>query len=703
MRKFVFLLMLAVVPVLLVGQQRVLRSRVSQFKSESKYVVKSPILETKNIKDSNTVKLTLSPLNADGFIAVEGAVYNENNYYSFGLDEETLERVDTRDDVPIGTYDLYYLFTKNNEYYIVVKENVKIEKDQIVSFDPKDAVLSVNIISLDETGQELKPNTYSDEEDDFGSRRIVKNGNANGLSVTTFLIRKNVGTVVLLPQLLKTESQKSFLHINRLSDQYRLVDTRSMFKKADDTDPVFYFLSYCSKLDESKDIKNDPEKLGRYVQRFTISKEGAKANDRKAHIPGFIHIASYKGEQVMNDHPHFKDIILKKDELTFMIDMQPEEEFDFATMVVPRFGDYSKKILDMGRPIDSFYFTEGVPVLGNADELKTVLRGIVGSSYSLSNDVYIVYPGLDSYSFNVNEYPNLTLGNSCPIMVPEMPTEESEGLIFPYYIGRFGEIMGSSTSFVKTKEEKDGNMIVKTYTDENVLIDNSIEGKNITMLKFDSSKKNVMTPTLQYLQLRSISSGNVTDRFKESNDVRISFSVADVELVQGDEDDNEYYKCNKAKTVKAFVSLKGKDEWKELTVKESPELYLWPSLGYYYSSLLKDSFKDIQLPFGWYDIKFVLEGTNGSEEIQIISPAFKLDSQASIEEKVKSDDLRVLKSGNEIVVEGVVNPGLCLFSADGVVAKTCSSNHLDISGIQSGIYLLRVEFNGSSRIIKLNL
>ena len=93
-------------------------------------------------------------------------------------------------------------------------------------------------------------------------------------------------------------------------------------------------------------------------------------------------------------------------------------------------------------------------------------------------------------------------------------------------------------------------------------------------------------------------------------------------------------------------SPNGKNEWKEMAVKENPEYFYMPGWGHFFSGSLAGV--DKKCDNGWYDLRIYIEDEFGAWQRQTVSPAFRIGSP-SVVDQVSNEEENVRVIGGSIV------------------------------------------------------
>lgn len=277
--------------------------------------------------------------------------------------------------------------------------------------------------------------------------------------------------------------------------------------------------------------------------------------------------------------------------------------------------------------------------------------------------------GQPRYKFGISK--DVTLANAAPILIVRPMLNDN--LSFQYtYVGRYGEVRlidsfnmssylpenlvaewganheiqmtfngkqvcSNQAEFTKFNwkpyqgtEKEIGDFLV-TITDCNVKVDD-MKGINETLLTFNNSLADFTPPTLTMLSMRG-KDDLATDRFYAEDGV-IEFSAADF---KGHYDGIFYYTTNEIEKPIVEYAPHGSDTFSSInTVEEVPELYRMPGWGYFFRARVGESSSKIKS--GWYDLRIKLTDKSGNTQTQLISPAFRIDEMAAVDEMIFDTD-----------------------------------------------------------------
>ncbi len=348
------------------------------------------------------------------------------------------------------------------------------------------------------------------------------------------------------------------------------------------------------------------------------------------------------------------------------------------------------------------------------------------SYQSPENGPIAEYPGVPAYCYFSDQI-SQPIANSSPLLafMTQVNTYPDATILYidpQAYIGRYGEVRNCDQwnlhSVVKlngkiTFDSNDGGYLQQwcyenstdshekgileaTFTNRNVLVDETIPGYNITSIKVDERNDDKCTPTPQMLIFKN-TSGAITDRFDKAEDGIIEFSAGDFNWVNTGE--KFYYTCSKA-DITVECAPYGTGSFTKLDVEEIPENYYMPGFGYFYRGSLANVTEPSEN--GWYDLRFTLTDKAGNEMVQRISPAFRIDANVGVTSPSIDGD-RVWTANGIVTAAGEGITGMELYTPDGKLIAKANGATLDANGYR-GIAIVRVATSdGASSTHKLAL
>ena len=346
------------------------------------------------------------------------------------------------------------------------------------------------------------------------------------------------------------------------------------------------------------------------------------------------------------------------------------------------------------------------------------------SYQSPENGPIVEYPGVPAYCYFSDQI-SQPIANSSPLLafMTQVNTYPDATILYidpQAYIGRYGEVRNCDQwnlhSVVKlngkiTFDSNDGGYLQQwcyenstdshekgileaTFTNRNVLVDETIPGYNITSIKVDERNDDKCTPTPQMLIFKN-TSGAITDRFDKAEDGIIEFSAGDFNWVY--KDYSGYYTCDEA-DITVECAPYGTGSFTKLDVDEIPENYYMPGFGYFYRGSLANVTEPSEN--GWYDLRFTLTDKAGNEMVQRISPAFRIDANVGVTSP-SIDGVRVWTANGTVTAAGEGITGMELYAPDGKLIAKANGATLHANGYR-GIAIVRVATSdGTSSTHKL--
>lgn len=289
-------------------------------------------------------------------------------------------------------------------------------------------------------------------------------------------------------------------------------------------------------------------------------------------------------------------------------------------------------------------------------------------------------------------------GDSQPTVAIMSYTEydwETEGRL--WYIdylpfGRCGEFRVSDmlTANVSDNELEDGRLELSVEISNNVV--DGIKGVTSTVSRFNPDE-DIQPPMVQQLQFRN-SEGLVTDRFAGEDNMIVRLAAADYTQMLSEESVWEWWYENENVDVTFEYSPIGENAWEELSMEEIPEWYV-REFGYLYEGKIDNVAEALKA--GWYDVRISLRDSQGSEHLQTVSPAFKVEGTDKVESVVT--DNRLVVNGDRITsTEG--NAVIAVYDFNGTMMMQGVGN-LNISELPQGYYVVKAIFGDCTKALKI--
>ena len=607
---------------------------------------------------------------------VDAAIFNKDL-------SETLEfnRKECKTTLPKGVYDLFVeIYDDNGVAHFVYKENVDLTTDQNISIAHTEADIPVEFHFFDENNKELHMNITEKQE-------VVIPKTADDMVKLYSIIHKDYGTTKRMMDF--AARRKGYLmdfYINNVSDKYYVGEIVAAGVGS------HYYAYKAVMSDFTKNVYNsDPANLFKLASEFTTS---PAMNDDYINQPGIEAAFSFDGYAYTYSRLWGGKDARDEGKVITFIDC-PEskltDEYKVNMLARPMATDYYvlEDDPDYGETI-TFSYIKAPAAFGTAKEgVKFVVSG--GDLYDEFNvpvgeTNYKYYPGHPEFSFAATNG-KAHFGNSVPVMSYNSIRETYEGEVDVYdsysYRGRYGELREPDAKLVDYNEEATADGTIVTLTNTNVKVD-GIDGKNVSVVKFDVSKQDNIAPTLQMLTFKD-AQGIICDHLDSNQGAKMIFAGGDFNYVENpDYPYIGHYTCSAPESVKAFYAPHGTENWTALPLVEKPELFFMPAFGNFYEADL--SSVNVEAADTWFDVRLEMADATGNYQKQTISPAFKVATATSI------DQVKVA-AGNSLVVLGkrvaLADNGKADFtvrSIDGRTMQSAFANGVDLSGMGSGIY-----------------
>jgi len=613
-----------------------------------------------------------------------GFDYDDSRFYVDGVQligenaEYFLYSEDSITSVVPGYYDIFVNFAEdtytyptgevaNYLYHFAVREQVDFTTDGAeVRISPDDTMDPVTFKVLNPDGEPLQQSTYRVL--DTGNE-LINQGNIAEMYYENKIINKETGRTIgwggnlsciwVHDDVTYRYDAKNAFWISPLSDRYALASTRVYYTQEGD---AFYHVYLQGDYSPNGVITNDASKYAFYEENFHQTPYG---QETKPEAPfEFISMNGFKmdGSKSGGWELYFNRALAEGETMKYYINNMVDGEMYFYPLFRGGFVDaasyddfweeYSYKFYVYGP-----YVTQdenGVPTYVNSGDI--LYRRIAGDNGSYAWDQ--VYPGNPVYSYQP-ENKNYTLGNCCPISLPEFDTEWGYLTMNKLY-GRAGEQFQTSNRLSSFTVKVNGE-VVNEYqgrqyinytpssypedemeiivTNNNVDVD-GLAGQNTVTLYFDNKNEDVTPPTVTMLDFVN-SEGIMTDRFENAEDATLRFYAGDFNAAYTEEDDWYYELTDALASVEVMYSPYMEEIWEPIEVIENPDMFYLPALGQYFSG----SLANVQNvgSTGWCDLKIRLTDAAGNWQEQVISPSFHVNAAStSITEVETATDATVI-------------------------------------------------------------
>lgn len=583
--------------------------------------------------------------------------------------------------VPAGTYDMFASYISDySEVYYVFREEVEITADTTITLAQSEATTPLNIRTVDHNGNPLYMPVYN------SSYQQVDEGTAEDFSSASFFVLKGYGSVTtVLGGGYKYQGHDTDFFVNSVSSRYKLCEMREI-----GVGETYWFNKYViDDLSKPTTVTNDPTRFAKYDQKFEQTPEWADYPEN--HIPGYYMSAMYNNYCLMGQQSYIPWMPTTDFTTKFYIDLPEDTDGDdcFNMTVKPLMGEYMEEDSWDGYTEYYYTFTRGQQVMGDADGIKFVASGYDEyGNFNAPEGEYRsqFYPGNPAFSHNLDDIEgDIVMGAACPINSLRADAYEDGGYeyidLYYNYVGRYGELRDAdyySYNVWVEENELDNGVYEMVFNNENVLY-NGIEGKNVTTVHIQQSGADHVAPTLQMLEFAR--NGKVTDQLETPSGAVMNFAGGDF-VSHFDTWYWSGYLTWQPATAQAAYSAFGRNEWTDLKVVEDQSKFYMPGFGQYFSA----SLADVEGEDEWFDVKITLTDQAGNTQEQVISPAFYVKSNVTAINDVKVGNTVVKVVNGTIVADGSVE----VFTIDG--------RRVDADKLGHGIFVVRVNGNETAKV-----
>lgn len=585
--------------------------------------------------------------------------------------------------IPKGVYDLYVeIYDDNGVARFVFKENVDLTQDQNITINHTEADIPVEFHFFDENNQELHMNITEDQ-------KVVIPKTADDMVKLYSIIHKDYGTTKRMMDF--AARRKGYLmdfYINNVSDKYYVGEVVAAGVGS------HYYAYKAVMSDFTKNVYNsDPANLFKLASEFTTS---PAMNDDYINQPGIEAAFSFDGYAYTYSRLWGGKDARDEGKVITFIDC-PEskltDEYKVNMLARPMATDYYvlEDDPDYGETI-TFSYIKAPAAFGTAKEgVKFVVSG--GDLYDEFNvpvgeTSYKYYPGHPEFSFAATNG-KAHFGNSVPVMSYNSIRETYEGEVDVYdsysYRGRYGELREPDAKLVDYNEEATADGTIVTLTNTNVKVD-GIDGKNVSVVKFDVSKQDNIAPTFQMLTFKN-AQGIICDHLDSNQGAKMIFAGGDFNYVENpDYPYISHYTCSDPESVKAFYAPHGTENWTALPLVVKPELFFMPVFGNFYEADL--SSVNVEAADTWFDVRVEMSDATGNYQKQTISPAFKVATISAIDQAKAAVGSSLVVMGKRVALADNGKADFTVRSIDGRTMQSAFANGVDLSGMGSGIYVV---------------
>lgn len=620
--------------------------------------------------------------------------------------------------VPPGTYDVFAKCwveadADESEIVTVIREDVRVDGDMRLTISTDEAVENISFSKLLPDGEPMRLPWLNRD----GSPAESPDGAEANIAYwygLTYIWNRDAGmvnrTISATDCYVRgvVEPGKYKLRINRLSDDYRIFQSSIMNDDAGN----MYLVRVDAKTDGTGSFANDVSGYVPYADEYV-------------HTPVFDEDGAGGDRNFLLGFKDLVDGVLLGGVIADFVydDMNvrvcaPHESLDggrFLDMMVYH-GVYEGGKTMVGLPVRNVDGTWEHVNNNHSEAWGNWLFQVPSDGSPISE-----LPGHPSFSYR-HEDKTAPYGNSAPIcstMVPHEVYENGVHIDFatPVFIGRFGEVRNQDLLKTDVDVFVDGQTaysgpvsglerwqlergesapapakVRMSFHNGNVRVDD-MPGFTQTEIGWDEKSEDHTPPTVQMLMFKD-SEGRITDRFVHPSQGVLEFSAADFNY-------NGEYFVSAPVNVAVMCAPTGVDDADlvPIEVHEIPDLFMMPNFGYFYRGTLEGV--TAPSPDGWYDLVIILEDMSGNTQMQYLSPAFRIEDNV-LTPIVGAEDIRVVRSGDSLLVSGVVEAVVNVYSTDGRLILSGRGNTFDISDLPRGIYIVTVS-SGSIKGLTLRV
>lgn len=243
------------------------------------------------------------------------------------------------------------------------------------------------------------------------------------------------------------------------------------------------------------------------------------------------------------------------------------------------------------------------------------------------------------------------MGNCAPLFVslgmwPEvngvLPTDYYNqlielGLFGGSYCGRAGEALLQLTETAQVRQSVEGSVMTFDINVEGAHVDGRIQSHNNAVMLCNIDKVDWVPPTAQLLWFTD--NAIVRDHFQTPENAVLHLYAADFRYTLNDTFDKDMMEAYPLESIKVEYAPTGSSEFTEIEVSENADMFFMPGYGYCYDGSLAGI--DRSSDNGWMDLRITLTDDSGNVQTQTLSPAFRVDSLAGIEEVLPDSTDRI--------------------------------------------------------------
>lgn len=212
-----------------------------------------------------------------------------------------------------------------------------------------------------------------------------------------------------------------------------------------------------------------------------------------------------------------------------------------------------------------------------------------------------------------------------------------QGFLGISYCGRAGEALIQLKYAAQLRQNIEGPVMTFDIDVEGAKIDGEILSENKAMMTCNIDKIDWVPPTAQLLWFTD--GAIVRDHFQTPENAMLHLYAADFRYTLNDTFDKDMMEAYPLESIKVEYAPTGSSEFTEIEVSENADMFFMPGYGYCYDGSLAGI--DRGSANGWMDLRITLTDDSGNVQTQTLSPAFRVDSLAGIEEVLPDSTDRI--------------------------------------------------------------
>ncbi len=599
--------------------------------------------------------VTCMPVEQPEWSAMSVKAYQDGfvSYYPDGTDMR----------LPGGTYDFMAVFehTPADSYQtdhlgIVILENIVVDQDMTLDFDPAAAVNKLQFKPLTPAGEAVTL-TKVRYDSDF-NREVIEEGNvkATGLSVN-YLIGTD-GWYWQMAYLLSAEISDSEygiydpttlfdIYINEVSDHMNIA--LSCILSDTDKDPV-YVISADQKGSTPGVISNDYAHYIDTEMKATWTPGGSQTlsyieENSLSVLPYGLSIYSFGGDEF---NSRAANNLTQSCSHHIMVSSSPDsyQSFIIAPMMTEVY--YSD-----GNFMGVYNYGGYTMYSRRGQETACLPSRPMPTNYVYNDAHSFSMPGCGAFTGSASDNLEVNFATSPALFsLIDCWVSSEDGSVHPEfhlsYTGRLDEMRNTDKSFMECTAELEGEIIARnldelndyfstnyaslhgsmkiSLTDSNCEI-NGKTASNRAEVTINLDNADYFPPTLSMLQFRD-EKEQITSSFVSG---RLSISASDINFDAGQPN---HYSTDSPSSVVCEYAPTGSGDFKELELTMHTEFYEPQILGENFSASLSSA---IGAP-GWYDLRVTVTDDAGNTQMQTIGMAFEL-KESNLVDRIDADNV----------------------------------------------------------------